>query len=170
MGLINGKTATEYKPNDNMTYAEAVKLAVCMNILYNGGNPAEDIKNGTDVWFSTYMNYALDNGIIDEDLTPRANEKITRKEYVYIFSKALPSEAFAEKNNIPTGSIPDVKEEKFAQDKAIYMFYRAGILSGVDAKGTFNPSDNIKRSEVAAILIRMMDKSARVGAPAELSK
>ena len=170
MGLVNGKTETEYKPNDNMTYAEAVKLAVCMNILYNGGNPAEDIKNGTDVWFSTYMNYALDNGIIDEDLTPKANEKITRKEYVYIFSKALPAEAFEEKNNIPTGSIPDIKEEKFAQDKAIYMFYRAGILSGVDAKGTFKPSDNIKRSEVAAILIRMMDKNARVAAPAELGK
>ena len=170
MGLVNGKTETEYKPNDNMTYAEAVKLAVCMNILYNGGNPAEDIKNGTDVWFSTYMTYALDNGIIDEDLTSKANEKITRKEYVYIFSKALPAEAFAEKNNIPANSIPDVKEDKFAQNRAIYMFYRAGILSGVDAKGTFNPSDNIKRSEVAAILIRMMDPTARVAAPKELGK
>lgn len=170
MGLVNGKTETEYKPNDNMTYAEAVKLAVCMNILYNGGNPAEDIKNGKDVWFSTYMDYALDNGIIDEDLTPKANEKITRKEYVYIFSKALPAEAFAEKNNIPADSIPDVKEDKFSQNRAIYMFYRAGILSGVDAKGTFNPSDNIKRSEVAAILIRMMDPTARVAAPKELGK
>lgn len=170
MGLINGKSATEYKPNDNMTYAEAVKLAVCMNILYNGGNPAEDIKNGTDVWFSTYMTYALDNGIIDEDLTSKANEKITRKEYVYIFSKALPTEAFAAKNEIPSGTIPDVKNEKLAQDKAVYTFYRAGILSGVDAKGTFRPSDNIKRSEVAAILIRMMDQGARVSAPKELGK
>ena len=170
MGLINGKSATIYAPEDNMTYAEAVKLAVCMNILYNGGNPAEDIKNGTDVWFSTYMTYALDNGIIDEDLTPKADENITRKEYAYIFSKALPAEAFAEKNEIPSGSIPDVKEEKLAQDKAIYTFYRAGILAGVDVKGTFKPSDNIKRSEVAAILIRMMDPSARVSAPKELGK
>jgi hypothetical protein len=116
------------------------------------------------------MTYALDNGIIDEDLTSKANEKITRKEYVYIFSKALPAEAFEAKNEIPLGSIPDVKNEKLAQDKAVYTFYRAGILSGVDAKGTFRPSDNIKRSEVAAILIRMMDPSARVSAPKELGK
>ena len=141
-----------------------------MNILYKGGNPAQDIQNGTDVWFSTYMNYALDTGIIDEDLTPKANEKITRKEYVYIFSKAPPAEALAAKHTIPTGSIPDVKEEKFAQDKAVYTFYRAGILSGVDSKGTFLPSDNIKRSEVAAILIRMMDQGSRVSAPKELGK
>ena len=51
-----------------------------------------------------------------------------------------------------------------------YTFYRAGILSGVDAKGTFLPSDNIKRSEVAAILIRMMDQGSRVSAPKELGK
>ena len=57
---------------------------------------------------------------------------------------------YAEKNNIPTGSIPDVKEEKFAQDKAIYMFYRAGILSGVDSKGTFKPQDNIKYLAVSS--------------------
>ena len=63
-----------------------------------------------------------------------------------------------------------MKEEKFAQDKAVYLFYRAGILSGVDAKGTFNANDNIKRSEVAAILIRMMDPSVRVDAPKELGK
>ena len=87
-----------------------------------------------------------------------------------IFSKALPEKAFAKKNNIPSGSIPDVKEEKTAQDKAIYMFYRAGILSGVDTKGTFNSDDNIKRSEVAAILIRMMEPTARVGASKELGK
>ena len=170
MGLINGKTATLYKPDDNMTFAEAVKLAVCMNILYNGGDPNKDIAPGKNVWYSTYMDYALENGIIDDDLTPHANENITRKEYVYIFSRALPEEAFAKKNNIPSGSIPDIREEKLAQDKAIYLFYRAGILAGVDSKGTFKPQDNIKRSEVAAILIRMMDATARVGAPKDLAK
>lgn len=170
MGLINGKDATTYAPEDNMTFAEAVKLAVYMNILYNGGDPSKEIAIGKDVWYSTYMNYALDNGIIDEDLTSRADEKITRKEYVYIFSKALPAEAFAVKNDIPSGSIPDVQEEKTAEDQAVYLMYRAGILAGNDAKGTFSPSANIRRAEVAAILIRMMDSATRVNAPAELGK
>ena len=43
----------------------------------------------------------------------------------------------------------------------IYEFYRAGILTGMDPSGTFAPNSNIKRSEVAAILIRMFDVSAR---------
>lgn len=30
-GLINGRSATLFAPDDNMTYAEAVKLAACMH-------------------------------------------------------------------------------------------------------------------------------------------
>ena len=30
-GLVNGKSPTSYAPNDNLTYAEAIKLAACMN-------------------------------------------------------------------------------------------------------------------------------------------
>ncbi|MBQ4645264.1 MAG: S-layer homology domain-containing protein, partial [Clostridia bacterium] len=29
-GIINGKSATEFKPDDLLTYAEAIKLAACM--------------------------------------------------------------------------------------------------------------------------------------------
>lgn len=50
------------------------------------------------------------------------------------------------------------------------MLYRAGVLAGSDKSGTFLPDANIKRCEVAAILTRMMDESARkdvtTGAPA----
>ena len=46
--------------------------------------------------------------------------------------------------------------------EAIYRLYRAGIMQGFDAERRCNPEANIKRSEVAAILIRMMDNSKRV--------
>ena len=162
MGLINGTSDTTYAPNTELTVAAAVKLAVCMNILYNGGNPNTDISVGTDVWNSAYMDYALNHGIIDTDLSNRQGEKITRSEYVYIFSKALPAEAFAEINNIPVGYIPDVPNCNTAEEKAIYKFYRAGIVLGTDDKGTFKPNSNISRAEVATILVRMMDTSFRV--------
>ena len=162
MGLINGTSDTTYAPNTELTVAAAVKLAVCMNILYNGGNPNTDISVGKDVWYSTYMKYALDHGIIDSDLSSRQGETITRSEYVYIFSKALPAEAFAEINTIPVGSIPDVPKCNTAEEKAIYKFYRAGVVLGTDDKGTFKPNSNISRAEVATILVRMMDPSFRV--------
>lgn len=171
IGLINGKTLTEYMPTDNMRLCEAVKLAVCMNIIYNGGDPSTDIANGTDVWYSTYEKYAIEHGILGkEGMNGEAEKLVTRSEYVYIFSKALPESAFEKINTIPNGSIPDVKSVKTAQEKAVYTFYRAGILNGMDGYGTFNPTGNISRSEVAAILIRIMDPSYRVGAPELLGR
>ena len=61
---------------------------------------------------------------------------------------------------VADNAIPDVKAtDKFAPE--IYEFYRAGILTGSDAKGTFHSASTIKRSEAAAILLRMFEASAR---------
>ena len=63
-------------------------------------------------------------------------------------------------NEVADNAIPDVKmDHKYAAE--IYEFYRAGILVGNNAKGTFLPEDTINRAEMSAILIRMFDASAR---------
>ena len=178
MGLINGKTATTYCPKDNMTYAEAIKLAACMHQLYHEDKVS--LENGKPDWRTSYYDYCRDKGIIRasanaaepgyDELFALASKPIDRQTYVYLFSRALPAEAFKEINTIPDNSIPDVTVNQGIWDDGIYLFYRAGILNGTDAKGTFNPGGNIQRSEVAAILNRMMDETVRVGAPAELGK
>ena len=43
----------------------------------------------------------------------------------------------------------------------IFAFYRAGILTGSDRLGTFRPESSLKRSEAAAILVRLYDASQR---------
>ena len=64
-------------------------------------------------------------------------------------------------NAIADNAIPDVKTGDAYADE-IYDFYRAGIFTGSNAEGTFHPESSIKRSEVAAILIRMYDESMRL--------
>ena len=86
------------------------------------------------------------------------NAAITRAEFVHIFHGA--EEAYKAINTVADNAIPDVKAtDKFAAE--IYEFYRAGILTGSDAKGTFHVTSEIKRSEAAAILLRMFEASAR---------
>ena len=77
-----------------------------------------------------------------------------------IFASALPDEALKVKNSIADNAIPDVALTH-PQAAAIYKLYRAGILTGMDDQGTFEPNKNIRRSEVSAILTRMMKESAR---------
>ena len=156
MGLVNGKTPTTYAPNDNLTYAEAIKLAACMNQLYVDGKVT--LTSGNP-WYKPYVDYCIDNEIIDKEYN--YTDVATRAGYMGIFAKALPDEGLKAINNVPDNSIPDVSSSK-AYAAGVYKLYRAGILTGVDEAHNCNPLANIKRSEVAAILTRMMNEDKRV--------
>lgn len=155
-GLINGISDSEFAPNSNLTYAEAVKLAACMHQKYSTGSVS--LENGSP-WYQTYVDYCKNNGIISKNYSWQ--QPATRAGYMEIFAHALPSNALQEINNVPDGSIPDVPMSN-PQAEAIYKLYRVGIVQGVDKEYNCNPSAYIKRSEVAAVLTRMMDSSRRV--------
>ena len=157
LGLINGRTTITFVPEGNLTYAEAVKLAACMNQKYTEGEVS--LENGTPNWYDSYVAYAKEKGVIDKDYD--WNAMATRAGYVEIFAKALPEEAFSVKNEVKGGAVPDVAMDH-PQADAIYKLYRAGILNGNDKEGSFKPDNNIRRCEVAAILTRMMDPDSRV--------
>ena len=156
LGIINGKSETIFAPDDNLTYAEAVKLAACMNQRSVEGKVT--LKNGSP-WYQTYVDYCKENGIISKDY--EYTKFATRAGYMEIFANALTDEALKEINAISDGAIPDVKmTDSYAP--AVYKLYRAGILQGVDANYSCNPRANIKRGEVAVILLRMMDEDKRL--------
>ena len=155
-GIINGKSATEFKPNDFLIYAEAVKLAACMNQVYTDGKVT--LENG-DPWYKPYADYCKQHDITTKDYN--YSENATRAGYMEIFANALPDSAFEEINYIPDGSILDVKSGA-TYAHYVYKMYRAGIVTGVDERHNCNPDDNIKRSEVAAIISRMMNDDNRV--------
>jgi len=154
--IINGKTKTEFKPDDLLTYAEALKLAACMRQKYDDGKVT--LKNGSP-WYQTYVDYCKEKKIISREFA--YTENATRAGYMEIFANALPEEAFEEVNSIPDGSILDVKSSA-TYAHYVYKLYRAGIVTGVDKDHNCNPEANIKRSEVAVIIARMMDSGERV--------
>lgn len=158
--LINGKTNTLFAPNDNLTAAEAVKLAACMHQLKNEGRVNFPL-NSTP-WYKPYVDYAREKNIITTDLA--WNSKIDRAGYMEVFAKIITG-AEANLNNIEDGTIPDVPMNH-PNANSIYKLYRAGIVQGVDAAGNCNPKSFIKRSEVATILTRMMNESRRISSDA----
>lgn len=159
--LIDGVTRTLYKPDDTLTVAQAIKLSAALHQMLNN-NGKVTLRNGTPYWYSSYVSYAVENGIIEKmylDYTPaQMNAPAKRNEFVHIFYGAMSD--YRQINTVADNKIPDViTTDTYALE--IYTFYRAGILTGSDKNGTFYPTNDIKRSEVAAILSRMYDKTAR---------
>ncbi|MDO4618744.1 MAG: S-layer homology domain-containing protein [Clostridia bacterium] len=155
-GLVNGSTLTTYSPNNNLTYAEAVKLAVSIyQAKYDSG---VKIKSGNP-WYQPYVDYAKGSGIINKDYD--WNAPATRADYMTIFYNAVRDEDLQPINEVTYNSIPDVKKNS-PSSEAIYTLYRAGIVTGSDEAHSCRPESYIMRSEMAAILTRIMEPSARV--------
>ena len=158
--LIDGVTATTYQPKGTLTVAEAIKLASALHQLQNTGKVT--LTNGTANWYDSYVEYGIANGILDKSYADytraQMNAPATRREFVHIFFAAMDS--YKAINSVADNAIPDVKLGDKCADE-IYAFYRAGILTGSDKQGSFRPDSTIVRSEVAAILYRMFESSAR---------
>ena len=150
-GLVSGNSATSYNPSGNVSIAETIVIACRLNNIYCEKNEKFE---GGEIWYQPYVDYALENKIIDKEYT-NYNIPATRREFARILSSSLPSEAFTAINKIT--EIPDVTSD----EDNIYMLYNAGIVAGSDKYGTFNPTSNIQRSEVAAIIVRIADKTQR---------
>ena len=63
--LIDGVTRTLYKPDDTLTVAQAIKLSAALHQMLNN-NGKVTLRNGSPYWYSSYVSYAVDNGIIEK--------------------------------------------------------------------------------------------------------
>ncbi len=156
-GLITGSGKTTFEPNGNITIAETITIADRIYSIYTGDRY---VFASNDVWYQSYVDYAVRCGIINENQFSNYDKFATRAEFASIISNALPKDEFNAINNIEMDCIPDISNNvEYATD--VYMLYNAGILSGNDKAGTFSPYSYIQRSEVSAIITRMVDKKLR---------
>jgi hypothetical protein len=115
-----------------------------------------------------YVDYAIANGIIEAGAFTNYGREATRAEMAYIFSNALPPTEFLARNTV--NSLPDVSSGFSSATgqpitpyyNAIVTLYKAGVLAGNDAQGTFSPNANIIRAEAAAIISRVILPSTRM--------
>lgn len=160
-GLIDGMTDTTFVPSGRLTVAQAIVLAARMRQLYTDGKVT--LTGSGAAWYQPYVDYAVAQGVVESAYASKTaaelSAPVSRGEYIHIFYKALPESEYPQLNSVADGAIPDVAMT-YAYAAEIYAFYRAGILTGYEG-GYFKPEDTIARSEVAAALTRMFDKTAR---------
>jgi len=154
LGLMKGKPDGTFNPDGPVTLAEAIAMAARLHNISIGGSG--EFTQGTP-WYDVYVEYAVKNGIIKKDDFNDYTRNATRGEMAYIFASAIPK-PYVRINNV--GSIPDV-DENTKYHESIFILYRAGIITGNDAIGTFEPEKNITRAQAAAIITRIAIPSER---------
>ena len=154
--IMAGKGDRAFDPEGNITLAEAVKMASVVHDVCNGGDG--EFEQG-DPWYKVYVDYAIASGIIDKSAFDGEYERLAlRTEMAGIFANCVSAEALPEINKVVR--LPDVTNYKgengHLYSEEIFTLYRAGVLTGSDSLGTFEPYTYITRAEAAAIICRIV--------------
>ena len=153
-GLVYGTDETHFSPSGTVTLAQAVVFSVRVYERYHGIPVQNDVSD-----MDEYLRRGAEYGILPADWTA-LDEPAKRAEVAYLIAHALPASELKTLRRVET--IPDVAAgDPFAAE--IYLLYRAGILNGNDAQRTFCGGSNVLRSELAAMLARLIDPAQRIG-------
>lgn len=160
---VSGRGDGIFDPDGTLTRAEAIKLAVVIHDIYNGGKGR--FHQDDTPWYQVYVDYAVDQGIIKStDFGSLYDKNVSREEAAYIFYGSVPRSALPQINAV---SAPlDASNSKYSDN--IRILYYAGILQGRE-DDCFVPDGLLTRAEACALAVRMVLPEKRVHMEAEYS-
>jgi len=155
-GIMTGSTGSFFNAAGNLSVAETIVMACRLHNIYHGTDASFE---GGSPWYQPYVDYAKKQGILTRGYDSYS-AAVSRADFAVILGASLPDEALPEIGSIEEGAVPDVAAGSNCYE-AVYRLYRAGILTGNDAKGTFTPAASITRGAAAAIISRLVDPALR---------
>lgn len=152
-GAIDG-TAESFRPFDNITRAEFVKITVIIMGLQLDNNASADFSDmDPNAWYAPYVAAAVKSGIINGLDNGRfgAEEYISRQDIATIIYRAA-------RDKIQLGNtdafIDTADISEYAQE-GVGALAKAGIINGI-GDGYFAPTNNATRAEAAKMLAGIM--------------
>ena len=155
-GIVNGKTETEFFPDDNITREEAVKILV---LAFAPDAQAAEISFADadkNAWYHSYIAKAVGAGIVNgySDTRFGIGDKISREDMVtMIYRAAVNSGITLQTEEIGFADGNDIAD--YAKE-AVGALSKAEIVSGVDFSH-FAPKAQATRAQMAKIIYRLLE-------------
>ncbi len=148
LGGLLGEDKTLVSPEVKISADETIEVLSRIHSLYNGTQIPND-----------YYDYAVQNGIVDEETYNGFSDGIKRYELSKMIADTFPLDYFDCINDV--SYIPDVSsQEEFYDD--VLMLYNAGVFRGCDEYGNFYAWDDVSRGEFATAIERIALPENRV--------
>lgn len=165
LGLINGKSDTVFDPSGVVTLAETIKLAAACHRLLIAREVNDqyftDSYPNTSNWYEPYLRYCMANNIVTETYQSYS-VPASRAQVAVLFTRVLLYCGYnqADLNKTDNLVIPDIAEGSW-YESAFYRLYRWGVMTG-NEEGKMNPDSDVKRSEISAVIMRVIDENYRM--------
>ncbi len=155
-GVINGKSASTFAPNENITREEFAKLIVSMTKLAADSYVIDFADVAQDAWYANYINAAYANGVVGGIGSGLfgTGYKATRQDIAVMIVNALKAKGVEITEEAP-GFNDNAKIADYAYAQVAFLNAK-GVVSG-DGNKCFNPESYATRAEVAVMLSKVND-------------
>ena len=162
-GLMEGKSTAKFDAASPLTGAQITVITARLHNLLRGGDGVLPAPGEGEPWYQPAVDY-LSSHCEDDSVRETlrsfgwttldfANTPCTRLCFVAMLAGVLPE---------PLPAINEVRIVPDCTDTRVLAFYRAGVLNGSDAYGTFGESASLTRGAAAAMLARIVDPAQRL--------
>ena len=152
-GIISGRDAVTFAPDDNVTRAELIKMLV-ISFNLKGTNSATFADVPLDSWYAKYVSIGQSNDIINGDSNGNfnPNRPVSRQDASVMMYRVCNSAFKTDKSDFKDyNSIAE-----YAKDAVDYM-YAEDVINGV-GDGKFAPNANLTRAQAAKMIYKLLTK------------
>lgn len=152
LGYINGYQDNTFKPNENITFAEFLKII--MNASTNSQYlPMPNKHWAYDIYIDAVVKAVIDSSNFKGD-KETLDAPLTRENMAYILIGVDENIYKTRANTLKVNGIKDISEASDITIDSIYAAYNRGYLEGKD--GYFRPNDNLTRAEASQVIYKFL--------------
>lgn len=160
-GILVGYGNGFFGPGDNITWAEAIKVAAVIHARYYANAIETEPKTG-ERWYAPYYRYCSRHGLLPEATTAYEDpaRQIDRKNLAYLFAQVVDE---TELPSISDISIGDESEIDAYYLDSVKLMYSSGVMRGVNSDHVFLGDTTATRSELAQVIANLLLPAQRAG-------
>lgn len=141
--VVSGRTSVLFVPDQNITWAEAVKIGL---LAY--GYKVDTSASPTDAWYTPYLYLAKKEGFLPSK-TLMPNKNISRIDALVLFLKMAKKSGDAK-----SAPFKDITR-KNSYALFVNFAFENGVIGGFENNTKFRPNANITRAEIAKIILKI---------------
>jgi len=157
-GIIVGDGKGAFRPQDNVTRAEFVKMLVTALSLSDAKATEPFLDVEADHWYYPYVSVAVSKGIIAQDRLFNPNRSITREEMAAMIGRVLV-------NQLGYSRVANADEtlSAFSDNGLVYAGLKQDVALAaaegvmIGSGGKLNPKGNATRAEAAVVIKKLLD-------------
>lgn len=160
-GFMQGTSDTEFSPDMTVDYSQFLTMLVRQFYSSSIGEAGEH-------WYDAFVVAAKNQNILEGVTMKSPLASINRFEMAQIMFNVMKANGIQTTPLSDTSVVADWATVPKQYQQALSVCYNMGLISGVDAKGSFGGSSTMTRAQAAVVMNRLIDaKNSTPVKPAE---